>query len=102
MSEPLDDLVSKLRRLPPDRDLSALEPLVWRRLAEDSAEPFLGGRFSPGSSLAAARMSLSALALLGGLLAGMAVAGQANPAASELAVFSTEAPFGFSTLLSRS
>ncbi len=102
MSDALNDLMAALRRLPPDRDLSAIEALVWRRLDQEAPWPILGGRLSPGASLAAARMSLGALALLAGLLAGAAVAGQASPAIDELAVFSTEAPFGLASLLSRS
>lgn len=93
MTDRLEALTARLKATPPDRDLSALEPLVWRRIDEVAAGPVIGS-LSPGASLAAARLSLGAIALLAGLLAGMAVATQTASGPRELAVFSADSPFG--------
>jgi hypothetical protein len=100
MSKDLDDLARALRDIPPDRDLEAIEPLVWRRLDDDAGWAFFG--LAPGPSLAAARLSFGALALMAGLAAGVALGGEAPGAADELAVFRAAAPFAPSTLLTRS
>lgn len=102
MDDGLDALARELRLRRPDRDLSALERLVWRRLDGRARQVWLGGVLSRRASLAATQLSMSAIALVGGVLAGMAVAGQAGPMLNELSVFSTEAPFGLSSLLSGS
>ncbi len=100
MIKDLDTLARALRDAPLDRDLSAIEPLVWRRLADEGAWAFFGPTLAPGTALAAARMSLSAIVLITALLAGAAVAGRIGAAPSELAVFSADAPFAPSSLLS--
>jgi hypothetical protein len=83
----IDDLLARLERLPPDRSLAPLEPLVWRRIAAQS----------PGQSASWGwRASIVAVALAFGALSGSAVAAR-QP--SELALFSTHAALAPSTLL---
>lgn len=76
MTHDLDRLARALRDAPPDRDLTTVEPLVWRRLDEEGGWAFFGPALPPARALAATRVSLSAIILIVGLLAGAAVAGQ--------------------------
>lgn len=101
MSDDPNRVSRALRSTPPDRDLTAVEPLVWRRLDEDAGWAFFGAALSPQASVAAARVSLGALMLMAGLLAGAVGAGWIGTELNELAVFSTDAPFGPSAMLSQ-
>lgn len=93
MSQPLDDLIGALKAHAPDRDLSQLEPAVWRQIA--TARPQRGslGAFIPLRTAAVA-MSLIVGAAVGGASAATAAA---RPA--ETSVFAVNTHLAPSTLL---
>jgi len=102
MTSTIDDLARQLRDIPPERDLSAIELRVWRRLDEELGWNFFGVSLSANAALATVRTSLSATALVAGLIAGATVSAQAHTEPNEFAVFSAQAPFALSTVLSHS
>lgn len=87
MDNGLDVLLSRLATLPTDRDLSALEPQVWRRLADaDGSLPLAGWR-------------LPAVSALGALLIGMASTSVATAGPVDRSPFSSVVALAPSTLL---
>lgn len=102
MTRKIEDFGAVLRAAPADRDLSMVEPLVWRRLDDEAGWTFFGRALSPGTSLAATRASLGAIVLMAGVLTGVFAASLISAEFNELAVFSADAPFGPSNILSRS
>jgi monoamine oxidase len=101
MPEKIDELARALREAPADRDLTAVEARVWRRLDDEAGWAFFGAALSPQASLAAARMSLGAIVLMAALIVGAAAATWGGSEPNELAVFSTDAPFAPTSLLAR-
>lgn len=83
----IDELLTRLRHVPPDRALDRVEPLVWTRIAAKRSSPSVSWRW---------RASIAAAALAIGAAAGGAAG--ARPT-SELALFSAHAELAPSTLL---
>jgi len=102
MTSTIDDVARQLRNLPLERDLSAIEPRVWRRLDEELGWSFFGVSLSPNAALATVRTSLSAAALVAGLIAGASVSTHSHTELDAFAVFSSQAPFALSTVFSHS
>jgi hypothetical protein len=93
MSEPLDKLIQGLKAEGPDRDLSQLEPAVWRRIEGARAAPARGMGFVPLRT-AAVFMALVAGAVVGGASATVIAS---EPA--ETSAFALNAHLAPSTLL---
>ena len=93
MHHPLDDLVEGLRSQGVDRDLSQLEPAVWRRIGGARIERAAGGGCAPVRT-AAVVMALVVGAAVGGA---SAVASTSEP--NETSVFALHAHLAPSTLL---
>lgn len=88
MSDRLDDLLAQMASAAADRDLSQIEPKVWRRIAAAGpAMPLPGWRLPALSTL---------VALLVGVAASTATA---TPGATEIAAFSPSIALAPSTLL---
>lgn len=93
MHHPLDDLVEGLRSQGPDRDLSQLEPAVWRRIGGARIERASGFGFAP------VRMATVVMALVVGAAIGGASAVAAVSAPHETSVFAVDSRLAPSTLL---
>ena len=93
MNHSLDELVKGLRSQGPDRDLSQLEPAVWRRIG--------GARIERASALgfAPVRMASVVMALVVGAAVGSASAVAAVAAPRETSVFALDSRLAPSTLL---
>ena len=96
MHHPLDELVKGLRSQGPDRDLSQLEPSVWRRIGGARVERPSGMGFAP------VRMAAVVMALAVGAAVGGASAVAANSEAHETSVFALNSHLAPSTLLGAS
>lgn len=93
MHHPLDDLVEGLRSQGVDRDLSQLEPAVWRRIGGARIERSSGVGFAP------VRMAAVVMALVVGAAVGGVSAVSAASEPSEMSVFALHAHLAPSTLL---
>lgn len=93
MSHPLDDLIQGLKAEGPDRDLSQLEPSVWRSIAEASPRRGALGAFIP------LRTAAVAMSLIVGVAVGGASAAVAAARPMETSVFAVNAHLAPSTLL---
>ncbi|GIK49856.1 MAG: hypothetical protein BroJett013_25530 [Alphaproteobacteria bacterium] len=85
----VDELLTRLRHVGPDRPLDQLEPLVWTRIAARRRNAAQPASWSWRASIAAAALAIGAAA--GGAAA-------ARPS-SEFALFSAHAELAPSTLL---
>ncbi|WP_312164283.1 hypothetical protein [Phenylobacterium sp.] len=93
MNHPLDELVEGLRSQGPDRDLSQLEPAVWRRIGGARIERASTFGFAP------VRMASVVMALVVGAAVGGASAIAAASAPQETSVFALNSRLAPSTLL---
>lgn len=93
MSEPLDRLIQGLGAEGPDRDLSQLEPAVWRRIEASRPTPRAIGVFFP------VRTAAVGLALMLGAVVGGASATAVASEPPETSVFGMNAHLAPSTLL---
>ncbi len=93
MSHPLDDLISGLRAQGPDRDLSQVEPAVWRAIAERRPQRGSFGAFIP------LRTAAIAMSLVVGVAVGGASAVAAATRPTETSVFAVNSRLAPSTLL---
>jgi hypothetical protein len=93
MNHPLDDLVQGLRAQSLDRDLSQLEPAVWRRIGGARMERATDLGFAP------LRMATLVMALVVGAAVGGASAVVAAATPQETSVFALNTHLAPSTLL---
>lgn len=89
MSTNIDELLTRLGHIAPDRALDQLEPLVWTRIAPMRLKP-------SGPTTWGWRGAVAAAALAVGVAMGGAAAARAP---GELALFSAHTQFAPSTLL---
>ncbi len=92
MSQTLDDLIAGLRAQGPDRDLSQVEPAVWRAIADDPRRGALGV-FIP------LRTAAVAMSLIVGVAVGGASAAVAAAKPVETSAFAVNIHLAPSTLL---
>lgn len=85
----MDEQLARLARVPPDRSLASLEPLVWARIAAKRSNGARSASWRWRASIAAAALAI-------GIAAGGAAA--ARPG-NEFALFSAHAELAPSTLL---
>lgn len=93
MNQSLDDLVQDLRRQEMDRDLSQLEPAVWRRIGGARIERAAASGFAP------VRMATVVMALVVGAAVGSASAVAAVAAPKEASAFALDSRLAPSNLL---
>lgn len=93
MNPHMDDLIEDLRTQAIDRDLSPLEPAVWRRIGGARIERARDFGFAP------VRMAAVVMALVVGAAVGGASAVAAASAPQETAVFALNSHLAPSTLL---
>lgn len=93
MNQTLDDVIAGLRARAPDRDLSQLEPAVWRAIAD--ARGARGGL----SGFVPLRTAAVAMSLIVGVAVGGASAAVAAAKPVETSVFAVNIHLAPSTLL---
>jgi len=93
MSQTLDDLIAGLRAQAPDRDLSQVEPTVWRAIADGRGQRGALGGFIP------LRTAAVAMSLIVGVAVGGASAAVAAAKPVETSVFAVNLHLAPSTLL---